>query len=115
MALVRSLSHRTIRVGSYYPEIFSKYLSQNMFDFHRSIGCMKANLKRECNKARTKSSCTVHARKIPRTTTNMSDVVNEETDQEEEVPEKGKILVFASSQTIQYSMFTFGRNNIDNE
>ena len=63
---------------------------------------MKANLKRECNKARTKSSYTGHARKMPRMTKNMSDVVNEDADQEEEFPEKGKTLAFASSNVIQY-------------
>ena len=102
MTLIRSLSRRTIRVGSYYPEIFSKCMTQTMFDFHRNIGCMKANLNRECHKARTKSSYTVYARKIPKMTTNLSDVVNEDPDQEEEVPEKGKILAFASSRAIQY-------------
>ena len=93
MALIRSLSRRTIRVGNYFcPEIFSTCANQNTYDFHRSIGYTNDNLNREFKNVRTNTSKnTICARHFHRTITNRTDVGIEDIDQEE-VPEKGKTL-----------------------
>ena len=98
MALIKSLSRQTIRVGSYCPEILSTSASKNTYDFHRSISGINDNLKREFKNARpSTSSYTGCARNFHRTTTNRIDVGIEDFDQEE-VPEKGKILTVAFTQ-----------------
>ena len=98
MALIRSLSRRTICVGSYCPEILSTCASKNACDFHRSIGGINDNLKTEFKNARPSTSGYAGgARNFHRTTTNRIDVGIEDIDQEE-VPEKGKILTVAFTQ-----------------
>ena len=98
MALIRSLSRGTIRVGSYCPEILSTCASKNAYDFHRSIGGINDNPKTEFENARpSTNSYTSCARNFHRTTTNRIDVGIEDIDQEE-VPEKGKILTVAFTQ-----------------
>ena len=93
MALVRSLSRRTIRVGSYFcPKIFSTGANQNTYDFHRNISYTNGNLNREFRNVRTNTgNNTICARHFHRTITNRTDVGIEDIDQEE-VPEKGKTL-----------------------